>query len=148
MAWADWTLLVTNAPAALLSLTEALVLLRARWQVEWLFRLWKQYGRIDESRSAQPWHVLTEVWAKLLAVLVQHWLALTGCWQYPHRSLVKAAQVVQAQAMHLLASLATGLEQAIADLHRSLPAACRLNPRNKHPNTYQLLLNPALLGLG
>ena len=148
LAWADWTLLATNAPAALLSLPEALVLLRARWQVEWLFRLWKQYGRIDASRSAKPWHVLTEVWAKLLAVLVQHWLALTGCWQYPHRSPVKAAQVVQAQAMHLLASLATGLDRAIGDLHRSLPAACRLNPRKKHPNTYQLLLNPDLLCLG
>lgn len=148
LAWADWTLLLTNAPADLLTLPEALVLLRARWQVEWLFRLWKQYGRLDESRSTKPWRVLTEVWAKLLAVLVQHWLALTGCWQYPHRSLAKAAQVVHTQAMHLLASLAAGLEQAIADLHRSLPAACRLNPRKKHPNTYQLLLNPDLLGLG
>jgi hypothetical protein len=148
LAWADWTLLVTNAPATLLTLTEALVLLRARWQIELLFRLWKQYGRIDASRSAKPWRVLCEVWAKLLAVLVQHWLALTGCWQYPARSLVKAAQVVRAQAMHLLASFATGVERAIADLHRSLPAACRLNPRKQHPSTYQLLLNPDLLCLG
>lgn len=147
LAWADWTLLVTNAPADLLSLPEALVLLKARWQVELLFKLWKQYGRIDESRSAKPWRVLTEVWAKLLAVLVQHWLALTGCWAYPDRSLVKAAQVVQAQAMHLLAAFAADLDRAIADLHRSLPAACRLNPRKKHPNTYQLLLNPGLLRL-
>lgn len=147
LAWADWTLLVTNAPAPLLSLREALVLLRARWQVEWLFRLWKQYGRIDASRSAKPWRVLCEVWAKLLAVLVQHWLVLTGCWQYPHRSLVKAAQVVQTQAMHLLASLGASLAQAIADLHRSLPAACRLNKRKQHPHTYQLLLNPDLLCL-
>ena len=123
------------------------MLLKARWQVEWLFRLWKQYGQIDTSRSTKPWHVLAEVWAKLLAVLVQHWLALTGCWQYPQRSLVKAAQVVHAQALHLLASLATGLEHAIADLHRSLPAACRLNRRRKHPSTYQLLQDPTLLDL-
>jgi len=148
LAWADWTLLVTNAPTGLLTSREAPVLLRARWQVEWLFRLWKQYGQIDASRSAKPWRVLTEVWAKLLAVLVQHWLALTGCWQAPQRSLVKAAQVAQTQAMHLLASLATCLAQAIADLHRSLPAACRLNPRKKRPSTYQLLLNPDLLCLG
>lgn len=31
LAWADWTLVVTNAPATLLSLEEALVLLKARW---------------------------------------------------------------------------------------------------------------------
>ena len=34
LAWADWTLLVTNATADLLRLPEALVLLRARWQLE------------------------------------------------------------------------------------------------------------------
>ncbi len=40
LAWADWTLLVTNATADLLSLPEALVLVRARWQLELLFKLW------------------------------------------------------------------------------------------------------------
>ena len=149
LAWADWTLLVTNAGADLLSLPEALVLARARWQIELLFKLWKQYGQIDASRSAKPWRVLCEVWAKLLAVLIQHWLALTGCWQCPQRSLVKAAQVVRTHAMHVLATLSTldRLAEALAALHRSLPAACRLNPRKKHPNTSQLLLNPSLLGL-
>jgi hypothetical protein len=33
-AWAAWTILVTNAPPELLSLREALVLARARWQIE------------------------------------------------------------------------------------------------------------------
>jgi hypothetical protein len=149
LAWADWTLLVTNAPADRLSLHEALVLLRARWQIELLFKLWKQQGKIDESRSTKPWRVLCEVWAKLLAVLIQHWLALTGCWQCPDRSLVKAGQVVRTQAMHVLAALGIlrCLCDAIADLIRSLPAACRINPRRKHPNTYQLLLAPDLLTL-
>ena len=147
LAWADWTLLVTNAGADRLSLPEALVLLRARWQLELLFKLWKQHGKIDQSRSAKPWRVLCEVWAKLLGVLVQHWLTLTGCWPHPDRSLVKAAQVVRTHAMHLLATLAAGdrLPEAIAALHRCLPAACRLNRRKKLPNTCQLLLCPDLL---
>jgi hypothetical protein len=34
LAGADWTLLVTSVPAALLAVREALVLARARWQVE------------------------------------------------------------------------------------------------------------------
>ncbi|HZR43027.1 MAG TPA: hypothetical protein VFB12_23105 [Ktedonobacteraceae bacterium] len=41
----------------LLSLQEALVLLRQRWQMEMLYQLWKQYGRIDEWRTANPWRV-------------------------------------------------------------------------------------------
>jgi hypothetical protein len=35
------------------------------------------------------------------------------------------------------------LQRALAIIHRSLRSACHLNPRNRHPNTYQLLLDPA-----
>jgi hypothetical protein len=150
LAWCDWTLLVTNVPPALLTLREALVLARARWQVELLFKLWKSHGHIDESRSGKPWRVLCEVYAKLLAMVVQHWLLLTGCWAYPDRSLVKAAQTVRHHALHLASTLAcpAALEAAILVIHRCLAAGCRLNRRKKKPNTYQLLLDPALAGLG
>src|SRR5260221_7008628 len=65
-AWelADWTILLTDAPAHLLSLPEALVLLRERWQMEMLYKLWKQYGRIDEWQTANRWRILCELYAK------------------------------------------------------------------------------------
>jgi hypothetical protein len=150
LALADWTVLVTNAPASLLTIQEALVLLRARWQVELLFKLWKQHGQLDASRSRKPWRVLTEVFAKLLALLVQHWVVLTGCWDRPDRSLVKAAHTLRAHAVHLLSALCSlpQLRRALTIIHRCLRAGCRLNPRKRHPNTYQLLLNPALQSLG
>ena len=44
LALCDWTLLVTNVPVDMLCLEEALVLARARWQIELLFKLWKQHG--------------------------------------------------------------------------------------------------------
>jgi hypothetical protein len=150
LALADWTVLVTNAPTDLLTLQEALVLLRARWQVELLFKLWKQHGHLDESRSRKPWRVLSEIFAKLLALLVQHWVVLTGCWQRPDRSLVKAAHTLRTHALHLLSALCSApqLRRALTIIHRCLRAGCRLNPRKRHPNTYQLLLNPALQSLG
>jgi hypothetical protein len=150
LAWCDWTLLVTNVPPELLSVREALVLARARWQIELLFKLWKSHGHIDESRSGKHWRVLCEVYAKLLAMVVQHWLLLTGCWAYPDRSLVKAAQTVREHAMHLASALACPLLlcRAIGVIHRCLAAGCRLNRRKKKPNTYQLLLDPALGGVG
>src|SRR5205823_3145900 len=40
LALADWTVLVTNVPADRLSLDEALVLIRVRWQIELIFKLW------------------------------------------------------------------------------------------------------------
>lgn len=39
LALAAWTILVTSVPSDLLTLEEALVLLRARWQIELLFKL-------------------------------------------------------------------------------------------------------------
>jgi hypothetical protein len=116
------------------------------WQIELLFKLWKSHGHLDQSRSAKPWRVLTEVFAKLLAMLVQHWVLLTGCWDHPDRSLVKAAQTIRAHALHVLYALrsAAQMRRVLAAIHRCLAAGCRLNPRRRHPNTYQLLLDPAL----
>ncbi len=149
LAWCAWTIVVTSVPPALLSLREALVLLRARWQIELLFKLWKSHGHIDESRSAQPWRVLTEVFAKLLAMVVQHWLLLVSCGAFPDRSLLKAAQTIRPHALSLASALVypAFLDHILAVVQRCVAAGCRLNRRKKHPNTYQLLLEPSLAGL-
>jgi Transposase DDE domain len=142
LAWAAWTMLVTNVPVERLTVREALVLGRARWQIELLFKLWKSQGRVDESRSLKPWRILCEVYAKLLAMGVQHWLFLVSCWTYPHRSLTKAAQTVQKHAFYMASAFCrlTSLVIAITTVKRCLAAGCRMNRRKKHPNTYQLLL--------
>jgi hypothetical protein len=140
---ADWTILVTNIPASLMSLPEALTLYRMRWQIELLFKLWKQHGRLDESRSERPWRILCEVYAKLLALVLQHWLLLVSCWAWPDRSLVKAAQAVRSNVALIVAafrgllSLSGALEQILC----SMQSGCRMNPRRKAPNAYQLLLS-------
>lgn len=50
---ADWTILLTNVPRRMLTLPEVLVMARLRWQIERLFRLWKEYGQIDEWPSRE-----------------------------------------------------------------------------------------------
>jgi hypothetical protein len=129
LALADWTIFITNAPAAKLTLREALTLARCRWQMELLFKLWKSHGHIDIARSANPWRGRCEVYAKLLAMIVQHWLFLVSCWAYPDRSLVKAAQTVRGHAWHLAAHLgcAAQLVEAITIIQRCLAVGCRLN---------------------
>jgi len=140
---------VTSVPSTLLSLREALVLLRACWQIELLFKLWTSHGHIDESRSANPWRVLTEVFAKLLAMVVQHWLLLVSCWAFPDRSLLKAAQTLRHYALSIASALADPafLDHSLAVVQRCVAAGCRLNRRKTAPNTYQLLLEPSLAGL-
>ena len=142
LQWADWTILITNAPPAQLTAPEVLVLARVRWQIELLFKLWKQDGLVDEWRSTQPWRILSEVYAKLIAVVVQHWLLLVSCWQYPERSLVQAAQTIRQEAV-LLARALTGLlslPAAIRQIATAIAAGCRLNRRHQAPSTCQLLL--------
>jgi hypothetical protein len=142
LALAAWTVFVTNIPVERLTLGEALVLGRMRWQIELLFKLWKSQGHVDESRSTKPWRILCEVYAKLLAMLVRHWVFLVSFWAYPDRSLTKAAQTVQKHAL-VLASAFTSVQRlgkALLTVKRCLAAGCRMNRRKKHPNTYQLLL--------
>jgi Transposase DDE domain len=149
LALAGWTVYVTNVPPARLSLPELFVLGRARWQIELLFKLWKQEGRLDESRSADPWRVLCEVYAKLIALLIQHWLLLVGCWDQPARSLVRAAQTVQAHAICLLRSLAhpARLLEEVTAIARCIAAGCRVAKRAIRPSAFQLWHDPALGGL-
>jgi hypothetical protein len=144
LAAADWTLYLTNVPPEKMTIGEALLLGRVRWQIELLFKLWKSHGVIDESRRTKPWRILCEVYAKLIAMVLQHWILLTTCWEYPNRSLLKAAQTIRSYAM-VLANALVGigtLAEGLAQIHRCLAAGCRMNPRNKHPNAYQLLLAP------
>lgn len=141
---AGWTLLVTNVETDRLSLKEALVLMRTRWQMELLFKLWKTYGKVSESRSQKPWRILTEVSAKLLGMVIQHGIFLTSCWHYPNRSLMKASATVRTHASSLAMGWTVGtmerLVEVLQTIGRCLASGCRLNRRRKHPNTYQLLL--------
>lgn len=144
LALADWTIFITNVPAHLLTLDEAIVLYGVRWQIELLFKLWKSVGLLDESRSKNPWRILCELYAKLLAMLIQHWIFLTGFWAYPDRSLTKAARTIQKHTMNLAIACnkrTYRLREAIQAINCCLAAGCRMNPRRARPNTYQLLLN-------
>lgn len=141
LALADWTVFVTNIPPDLLTLTEALVIMRSRWQIELLFKLWKSHGRIDEWRSCKPWRILCEVYAKLLAMIIQHWLFLISFWQFPNRSWVKASQTIRKHALHLSSSLGSiaSLQTAIQIVNRCLEVGCRINKRKTDLRTFQLL---------
>lgn len=138
---ADWSILVTNAPHARLSVPEAFVLARVRWQIELLFKLWKSHARLDAWRSAKDWRILGEVYAKLLGVLLQHWLIVASCWSYPDRSLVKAAATIRAHVPLIAYAIrgALDLVQVLTLLQETLQTCPRSERRVKHPATFQLL---------
>lgn len=144
LALCEWSVLITNAPAELLTVEEALCVMRARWQIEKLFDLWKSYGHLGKSRSKKPWRILCEVYAKLLALLIQHWafLCASAFWVNPYRSVVKACRTVRARALSLADALdaPARLRGALEIIARCLGSGCRVEKQRKRPGTAQQLL--------
>lgn len=140
-------MLITNVAAEQLSLDEALVLQRLRWQIELLFKIWKQEGQVDQWRSKKPWRILTEAYAKLLGLLIEHWLVVLGCWHDPNHSMMKAYHAAASWARGLLLvfrgllSMQTLLRAAVETL-ALLPG---LQTRRPHPSSAQYARQPKLI---
>jgi Transposase DDE domain len=98
LALADWIVVLTTATPEQASAAQIGLLLRLRWQVELLFKLWKDQGKLDETRGWKPERIEVEWYAKLLGLLLQHWVLLTTGWQWADRSLVKAGQTFREYA--------------------------------------------------
>lgn len=140
LAWCDWTILVTNVPASLLTPPEAAVLYRARWQVELLFKRWKSQGLVAELSGSTVVRQMVRVWARLLAVVVQHWLTVGSVWGDATKSLHKVYEAVRDFAGRLAAALdcAADLERVLQDMAATFTKTCRRNKRSK-AGTFELL---------
>ncbi len=144
---AGWIIVVSNVPRRMLSLQETLVVLTVRWQIELLFRLWKEDGQIDEWRSTKRWRIVCEVYAKLAAMVLQQWLIELGCWHDPQRSLVKAAQVVRREAGQLMVAIREGrVEPVVRQIMKCMRSGCRIEKRKPFPSTVQRLEGVPMLG--
>src|SRR5207253_5934142 len=140
LAWCDWTILVTNVPVEKLTPQEAVVLYRARWQVELLFKRWKSQDLVAMLRGSTAVRQMVGIWARLLAALVQHWLVIACAWGNPTKSLSKVCEAVRPFVGRLAAGLdqLAELERVLADLCASVAKTCRRNKRSK-PGTFELL---------
>jgi hypothetical protein len=146
LAWCDWTILVTNVPLEKMIPEEAVVLYRARWQVELLFKRWKSQDLVAVLRGSTAVRQMVGVWSRLLAALVQHWLVIAGVWGDPTKSLSKACEAIRDFIGRLAASLdqQSALERVLADMYAAMAKTCRRNKRSK-PGTFELLNDVSLL---
>jgi hypothetical protein len=141
-----WTILITNLRPACLSLPEALALVSARWQIELVWKLWKTDGGLRTLRSAQPDAVCCELYAKLIGLLVQHWVMLTAAVPLVGISRVRLAADVRQYAPFLAQALARhrGVQAVLRSFRQHLHPGLRLTTRRAHPSTAQRLRNPDL----
>jgi Transposase DDE domain len=134
----QWTIYLTNIPN--LTFDQAFTLARTRWQIELLFKLWKSQAKVLVSRSADPLRQQVEGYAKLLGVLVAHWMLLVTGWQHDRLSAVDALHILRAYVPLLQRAFVYG--SLFADVFHwlilDLEAAPPLPKRRKTPLTFQL----------
>ena len=141
-ALSHWLLLVTSLSEDQVTLPEAFVLYRLRWQVELLFKRWKSLGEIDAWRSARPARILCEVYAKLLGAVLLHWLIVVAGWQRADKSLWQATQAVRGRALAVLSSFQHGRARLKQELRllATILTTCRMTARHARPLAYQRAL--------
>ena len=136
-------LYITNVEKEKLNIDECLMLYRVRWQIELLFKLWKSQCKLVDSRSENHHRILCEIYIKLLIVLIQHWIVLTGLWIIPERSLVKGVQMIREQSAHL-AHVINDYKQLILtlkDISQRFLYGCSVNRRKSKLNTVDQMVN-------
>jgi hypothetical protein len=146
LALCDWTILVTNVPIEMMSAEEAVILYRVRWQIELLFKRWKSLGLVAQLQGSTTVRQMVKVWARLLAVLVQHWLIVGTVWGDPTKSLNKVCRLIRTYVGRLAAALtrSVDLNQVLEEIQTALAKTCRRNKRSK-PGTFELLNDVTLL---
>jgi hypothetical protein len=143
----QWTVLITDLPAEAFTIEEVCVLYRVRWQVELLYKGWKSGGGLGHSRGRRGGRVLCETYAKLLAMVVQHWGTLLRGGPLCGVNLVKAARRVKRLALMIAAALSDRerLREVLEKLKARLRRLPRRGLRKKQPSTRQLLFVPRLI---
>jgi hypothetical protein len=136
-----WDIYLTNVPVDWLSTPEVFEVAHLRWQIELLFKLWKSQNLLDNWRTTNPWRILCEVYAKLIAVIIQHWLILMGDGHALPKSLVQMSRTISKKAWHLASVLShrPALLQALNDLHLCFSAGCRISRSATSPPSFQRL---------
>ena len=143
-----WSLFITNVSGEDLTWKAAIVLYRARWQIELLFKLWKSHNRLARSRpGASALEVLAVFYAKLLGVVLQNWILVATAGANESRSMPKAALALREMVKALLLCLEDRgeMEKELHKLREVIENLGGTTKRKKDPTHAQLIADPDFL---
>lgn len=147
LQWQDGTIFVTNCDPERLTWKAIVVLDRVRWQIELMFQLWMSHNGLDKHRpGASAQEQLATIFAKLIGVVVQHWILVSSTWNRACRSLMKAAKGLREWITNWAEALddPEHLVRVLSRLATTLEHDC-IERRGESPSLFQLLDDPELL---
>jgi len=139
LAWLEWSVYITNVPDTMLTRQQIVLLYTLRWQIELLFKLWKSEGQLNRIAGKRRERVLCEIYAKLIGMVMFHYLTAPLRWAERELSPTKALQTFRrhidevALALNCLPDLCNILDKlfrrwqrfALKDKRRKRLSTCR-----------------------
>jgi hypothetical protein len=135
-----WNVLISNAPPERISASEGWEVRRVRWQIELVFGVFKSAGGLEKTPARSRERVLSELYAKRLALVVLRGLLLAAGYQQLRHSGQPAARRVKKRAGSLLRALDSAREWAeqIKGLAHQIKA-CEIQKSHRKPSTLDRL---------
>jgi hypothetical protein len=120
LAWLAWNVFITNVPGTMLTLRQAVLIYTLRWQIELLFKLWKSEAELDRIAGHLRERVLCEIYAKLIGMVVFHYLTAPLRWAERELSPTKALQTLRRHVIEIAKSMGSlpDLQAALVTLIR------------------------------
>ena len=146
-----WTLFVTNAPEPMIRLNHVYDFYRMRWQIELIFKLWKSYCGLNQILTWRKERVLTELYAKLIGIVIVHFLLAPlripdEVWSEREVSNVRFHQILARFARSFKQGLANriALAKTLDEFVLHVERFSLKQKRRQQPNAYSQLAHLAL----
>jgi hypothetical protein len=139
-----WDILLSNLPKESWSLAEIFDLYPIRFQIEWVFRIWKDQLGLDELGDWSIERLLCQLYAHLLAAVLSHLLTAHWRWGEFEYSFLKSVQIIQTAIPGLMRCLARsgwGVAAWLKRLEGDFHHFARKTKRRKSPSTLQTIYN-------
>ena len=141
LALLEFSCYITNVPAESLTAEHIVLVYALRWQIELLFKLCKSQAHLDQVGTYRPARLLCHLYARLIGVVIFHWLVAPHRWLGKHEvSLPKAFTLFLTCLTRLLEALRHGeraLTPVLQRLYRLWSRFALKNSRRKRPSSFQ-----------
>lgn len=141
---AGWDIYITNVDEHHLTPEQIATFARIRWQAELMFKGFKSIGKVNTSRSKKPYRILCEVYAKLSAALIRHWVMLATGWRCLRHDILKTATLIGRYARMLIISFKesqTALCQTLEAIKQTLQNTDKRRRKSASQTTFKRLLD-------